>query len=164
MSKFIVVTGAPCSGKTTFVSESITEKDIVFDWDSMKEALTYGSIDRSSRVIDSYLSEVRKAFLKVAAENTDREKIYFICVRFDSDKAAYLKELGIDYEVHEMETTKDECLERLENDDTRQNKEDLKAAIIEWFEEKENDSKSLEEKMKNLEAFLITEKEKNDYE
>lgn len=38
--KIVVVHGPPCSGKTTFVQENISNSDIVFDYDRILRAIS----------------------------------------------------------------------------------------------------------------------------
>lgn len=37
---FYIITGAPCSGKSTYVRNRLGERDIVFDYDAVARAIT----------------------------------------------------------------------------------------------------------------------------
>lgn len=39
--KFVVVSGPPCSGKSTYVRDNMGDRDVVFDYDRISTALTH---------------------------------------------------------------------------------------------------------------------------
>lgn len=132
--KVIVVYGAPCSGKSTFVRDSITNKDIAYDYDLLTRALKNTdehSIDRD--ITDPIVKFFEWALLNKLKEGYDNmPKILYYSTRYPTD---FVKEKfkGLKVEYKLIESTKEECLERLEKDDSRPDKEEWKKKIEEWF-------------------------------
>jgi predicted kinase len=130
--KLIVVYGAPCSGKSTYVKSVITDQDLVYDYDELSRALTYGKHHLSKRELTHpYVIDIRLSILKRARQEEGLKKIYIISTIITDEFKEYIKDMNPTY--HKMESTKEECLERLEKDDMRPDKEEWKEKIEEWF-------------------------------
>ena len=132
--KVIVVYGAPCSGKSTYVGEAITENDIAFDYDLLTRAMTRSetrNIDRSMTHPIVQLFEW-SLFTKLRETYEGMPERLFYTTRDIND---FLKEKlkGYDVEYVKMDATKEECLERLDKDDTRPDKEEWAKKIEAWF-------------------------------
>jgi predicted kinase len=59
-----LVTGAPCSGKNTYVDQHRKEGDLVVDYDALMMALSGGQLHQHSREIRSYAYDARDAVLR----------------------------------------------------------------------------------------------------
>ena len=60
-----VVYGAPCSGKSTWVRENKKATDIVYDYDEITRAITYGKEHLSKREIThQYILDIRMNMIK----------------------------------------------------------------------------------------------------
>lgn len=131
-----VVHGCVCSGKTTYVREHIGEDDLVFDFDRLKEALTFrnGHEDTKPGAM-KLLMQYRDTFLDNAAETEN--VCWFITVKLNDDLKARAAEI-----IH-IEATRDECLEHLQNDDTRPNKDVFINLINDYFKEAEMEEKDI---------------------
>lgn len=146
--KLIVVYGAPCSGKSTYVRSVITDKDMVYDYDELSRALTYGKHHLSKRdLTHQYVLEFRYAIVKKARAEKDLENIYIISTFITDQFKEWIKDLKPTY--HKMEATKEECLERLENDDMRPDKEEWKGKIEEWYRKYEERSMIIKKRVKD---------------
>lgn len=127
-----IVYGPPCSGKSTFVKENMTEKDICYDYDRVVSAITNKQEHTAQKTIaHKYATAFRFSLIKKWEEETEAEDLYIITRK----PTEYLyKTLGNqEYEEIGMDTTLEECLNRLENDTTRPDKEAWKTVIEEWF-------------------------------
>ena len=141
-----IVHGCVCSGKSTYVRENMGENDIVFDFDRIKNSLTYLDDHAESQYgAKQMVWEFRRTFLEKAAENKS-DVCWFITVNLNDE----LKQAGDEFVY--MDVTKEECLDRLEKDDTRPDKERFKQFIDEYFNEKE--SKSMTDVNKSLRAKI----------
>lgn len=104
-----VVTGAPCSGKTTFVNEHKRENDVVIDLDSLAVAL--GASNRYD-----YHGDIREAAF--AARNAaiaavgDSDAWIVHSQPTDEQRAEY----G-DAVFHDLDPGREECVNRARNDD-----------------------------------------------
>lgn len=133
--KLLIIHGAPCSGKSTYARENITDDDIVYDYDQLSRALTYGDCHTLTRTqAHDFVVDFRLAILKRIKKDKDRKgTCYFLVTNMTQQFLDFIKDT--DHEVIEMNVSKEECLERLENDDTRPNKEEWKEKIEEYYKE-----------------------------
>lgn len=137
MKKFRVIWGAPCSGKTTYCKKNLEGQDVVFDYDSIKRALTYGEDHAVLNWIQNLIVKMRGTFLRTVKEDADIDDAFMI-VSYVSDelKKFIEKDIGIkDVEYHLVESTLAECLARLEKDDERPDKEKEAELIKKWFQD-----------------------------
>lgn len=141
-----IVYGSPCSGKTTYVRNNAGDCDFIFDYDRLLLATT----DRTLHLAEKHalhwlILELRQKFVE-CAKSADNVEIFWLVCSWNTD---YIKTLfeGIDTEEIFIEATKEECYRRLENDETRPDKEEWKTAIDEWFE------KHVNEEAKSLNKF-----------
>lgn len=128
MAQIKVIYGAPCAGKTTYVSENKGANDLVFDFDSVRSAIEFSEIhsEPTSAGIEMTM-KLREAFADNAA-GSSAETAWIICTRKD--------QIDLDAEYIEISATKEECYEHLKNDDSRPDKEAWKALIDRYFDEK----------------------------
>lgn len=113
-----VVYGAPCSGKSTYVRENIGEKDIVYDYDEISRAITYGQFHVSKRdLTHQYVIDFRLAMINRLKEESEIESAWLISTFLTESFKEYVKDF--DPEYIKMEASKEECFERLEKDEDR---------------------------------------------
>ena len=131
--KVYYVYGAPCSGKTTFVKNAMGNSDIVLDMDNIWECLT-GRRYHKPNALKQNAFEVRNAIYDMIKTRYPRqgwEKAWVIeggankVQREDRIKALGAEPIFID-------TSMDECLQRLEQTTDRDH-EAWKQYIIDWF-------------------------------
>ncbi len=127
-----IIYGAPCSGKSTYVNDNITDNDIKFDFDEILSALSNSDLHDNREELLDYGMEIRGLVIEKAANDKNIDTAYIISCKI-TDKL--LEQLGdIEAEYILIEKNKDEVLEQLENDDTREDKEHWKELIDDWFE------------------------------
>ena len=145
--KLTVVYGAPCSGKSTYVRSVITDKDMVYDYDEITRAITYGKHHLSKRELThQYVLDFRYAIVKRAREEKGIENIYIISTFITDQFKDWVKDMNPTY--HKMEATKEECLERLDKDDMRPDKEEWKSKIEEWYNKYQERSIAIKQRIK----------------
>lgn len=133
--KVKIINGPPCSGKSTYCEKMMKEKDIVYDYDQLSKALRYDKKHRLERdLTHDYVIDFRLSILKRLKVDEKVDTVYFISSQKPSNNLLEFLQ-GVDYEVIKMDVTKEECLERLEKDDTRTEKKKWKEKIEQWFEE-----------------------------
>lgn len=134
MATVKVIHGAPCSGKTTYVREHAGGNDVVWDYDTIRQALTLGQDhDQGTEAQREMTNKLRYTFA-YNAPDSEAENAYFITTRV-SDTMKDL--LGPNAEYIYMDVSEAECLKRLEEDNTRPDKEYMKQLILDYFAEKE---------------------------
>lgn len=130
--KISVVWGAPCSGKSTYVREAIGDKDIVYDYDRILSAITYKeSHNANKHPAHEYVLGFRLSILNRLKGQDELEHAYII-TRYPTE--ALKKQLeSLDPEYVEIKADKQTCYDRLEQDDSRPDKEEWRGIIDEWF-------------------------------
>ena len=129
-----VVTGAPCSGKSTFVSENARSGDLIIDMDRLALALTTDDV-----ASHSYSPEVRSVAIAARAGavkkalsigSFTRANVWIIHTQPDADDlrsyrlaSARMVEINPGFEV---------CMKRLE-ERPRANRDVVAVAIKKWF-------------------------------
>lgn len=133
----ILVYGPPLSGKTSYVKENKGYSDIVVDLDKLQEAITLMPTYQEVPAVKRNLFSVRDLLLDHIKTRYGQWKTAWIIGGYPNtfDRDRIIDELQVDAAIL-IETSKEECLERLESvDDYRKRyKEDWKAYIIKWFD------------------------------
>lgn len=137
-----IVYGSPCSGKTTYVRNNASNSDLIFDYDRLLVAATNRTLHFAEKhALHWLILDLRKSFVEAAKLSGDVENFWMVC----SWNTDYIKELfsGVDTEEIFIEATKEECYDRLENDETRPDKAEWQAVIDAWFEKHSADNKEV---------------------
>lgn len=109
-----VITGPPCAGKSTYVSEHMKEGDMRVDYDLIATAL--GSIDSHAAqgVIKQAAFDAREGAIKAALKDPQQESWIIHTSPSEDHVKAYEK---AEAEFIELDPGKDVCLERAEADE-----------------------------------------------
>lgn len=143
---FKVVYGPPCSGKSTYVQEHKGSKDVLFDYDRIFCAMTYATEHTKSDrdYAHRFVMDCRSAFVKTAKTGEHgAENVWFIISNLNDNTRKWLESLSPEY--IRMDVTEEECLARLEKDDTRPDKEHQAEVIKKWFKDHANDEQTEEQ-------------------
>ena len=147
------VTGAPCSGKSTYVQNNSGENDIVYDYDRLLQAISKkNSHEEPAETHAIFLNKIRFSFIRVAKEIEDDAAAWIICCK---PSEAIRQVLGDDCEYIHIDKTKEEILQQLDESD-RPNKEEEKERIERYFEEERMAIKPNRE-YRNTGAFEVDE-------
>ena len=133
--KVYYVYGAPCSGKTSFVNSIKGNSDIVVDMDNIWQCITGGKRYEKPNALKLNAFMVRDCLtdmIKTRAGKWERAFVIEGGAR-QSDRERKITLLGA--EPIFIDTDKETCLKRLANDNTRENKEQCKEYIEQWFED-----------------------------
>lgn len=123
-----IVHGPPCSGKTTYVSEHMKDEDIRFDFDLLAQAVTNCKHREHQNRFIQPLLQLRKTIIDM---KVDGDK--WIISKLLNERL--IADIGSNkYEAIKMDTSKEECLERLENDDSREDKDFWREIIERYFD------------------------------
>ena len=132
--KNLIITGAPGSGKTTWVHENMKPGEIVLDLDAIKCALLGNDeFHGQASEIVPMLTVVRDAVYRALAEKKNSGRCYVITTETD---LATLRQwqVYLNAELKVMDTPKEVCMEQVKNDQTRPDKEVFYSLIDKWFE------------------------------
>lgn len=135
---FIIVSGPPCSGKSTYVRDRLGERDVVFDYDKIANAFTgkntHTLLDK--RHAQPFVLAMRNAAVEAWRRGCrGPDNFYLITSSLSPNFWAAMD--AVEHEVVEMDTSRAECLARLEADETRPEKETWAAIIHRYFNRKE---------------------------
>lgn len=133
MAKIKVVWGAPCSGKSTYARDHMQDADLVYDYDSLISAMTGKSGHRAEKSRAHRLAlAMRNLFIKISAEDTEIQDAYVLTRR----PSQYLQTVldGCEVEYIHLDTSREECLARLQTDDSREDKEAWAKIINDYFD------------------------------
>lgn len=131
ISKIIIVFGSPCSGKSTYVKQHLKEKDIKFDYDLLLRSVSTMKSHEYSDIHLPYIMDFRKTILERSFVDNEIETAYIITTKITNKLIDCIKGKNVNF--YEMATSKEECLEYLKNDDTRESKDYWINKIDSWY-------------------------------
>lgn len=129
--RVFIVTGRPCSGKTTYVRNNIKQNDIVFDFDEIARALTYSKWHTVNKEnVKPLVMQLRHAFINSLWDSKPLGDVWIIA----SNLTDYLLKITKRYEpdIITIDTSEEECIRRLHLDETRPDKDEWERVIREW--------------------------------
>lgn len=130
----VIVCGPPCSGKNTYVNGHIQQGDILIDNDRIKEAFFPGYMRKYDDAQANRLANNIKSIAIQEAANllmTGRTMWIVTCTQNPS----FYKELieKLDAEIVRIDKDKQECIQNLLKDDSREDKLDQMQVIDRYF-------------------------------
>lgn len=135
--KVYLITGASCSGKTTFVRERIQEGDVVLDIDDLWQMLSgmprYTKPNSLKPVVFNLRNEIKTQIAKGAGTWRNAFIIESLPLSTDRKREAE-KYKAHNVEVITLEATREECLQRLYADPNGRNIKDYENYINDYFD------------------------------
>ena len=127
LKKVYYVYGAPCSGKSTFVSESKGNSDLVVDIDLIWQAVTGGALYEKPDALKAAVFAMRDTLLDIVKTRTGKWERAWVIEggALKADRERRISALGA--EDIFIECDKETCLERLASDNKR------KAVQTQWI-------------------------------
>lgn len=127
-----LVYGAPLSGKTSWVKDNHTSGDLIIDLDSIWEAISGGERYTKPPRLKAVVFQIRDTLLDAVKHRQGNWLNAYIIGGYPiaPQRERLAAELGA-REIY-IESTKDECIERLEKDPQR-DKKAWRGYIDEWF-------------------------------
>lgn len=126
-----IVYGSPLSGKTTFVKENMSEGDLLIDMDNIWECISGQKRYIKPPRLNAIAFMIRDNLIDAVKHRLGQWNCCYICGGFPliSERERLSKELGA--RMIYIESTKEECLARLENSD--RDKAEWKKYIDTWW-------------------------------
>ncbi len=131
LHKVYVVSGAPASGKTTYVQNHKNKGDLVFDLDYICAALggTNELYENHKPYLDVALAVRDTVYEMIRNRDGKWKNAYVITAQKDSDKVKALVN-DLDAELIHIDSSKEECIENARNDTRRKDSLDEHIKII----------------------------------
>jgi HK97 family phage prohead protease len=127
-----VVHGAPASGKTSYVMQHKGDNDVIFDFDKVMSALSGLPPHQKNKNLISYCTDIRALIIKKALRKPTVDKTWIITTNIGDEMKGQLSDIPVEY-IH-VDTPKEECLKRIEEDPDRQPvAEELREAVERYF-------------------------------
>lgn len=129
----LIVTGAPGSGKTTWVHEQLKQGEVILDLDAIKCALLGNDeFHAQAEEMVPMLTVVRDAVYRAVAERKNPGRCYIITTQNDM---AVLRQwqVYLNAELKVMDTSKEVCIQRVNDDPARPDKQVFLELIEKWF-------------------------------
>lgn len=127
-----IVYGSPLSGKTTWVKDNATSKDLIVDIDSLYEAVSIVPRYEKPRAVSSLVFDLRDTLLdRIKVRAGKWENAYIIGgYPLEAERQRLSERVNAD-KIILIDSTKEECLQRAEEDGRP---EEWKDYIEEWFD------------------------------
>ena len=135
----IVVSGAPGSGKSTYVRENKTDQSIVVDLDSICDAIQGGTNAHKdhSTVLNTGLQIRELLYREIEEKNDEWDKAFIIAASPDRNKVEKLIRRFNAKEV-KMKATREQCISQIRKDASRKGREDVYIRLAnEWYDKME---------------------------
>ena len=128
-----IVYGSPLSGKTSWVKENATKDDIILDLDNLYQAITINQRYEKNKKISSNIFQLRDCMLDMIKTRQGKWNDAYVIGGYPSsiDRKRLSETLGATL-IH-IDTPKEECLKRLE-EDTQRNKEEWVKYINDYWD------------------------------
>lgn len=133
MTRVYLVTGAPCSGKSTYVKANMSKGDLVFDLDEIVKALSFGKLHDNNPMLIDYALEIRDLILYKLETEQDIDTAWIIATNI---KNILNQNYFIDFEIIEINTGEQECMRRLQENPNGRDEEEIKNVIQRYFQNK----------------------------
>lgn len=127
----VIIWGAPCSGKTTYVKEHAKPGDLVFDYDALYEAISFLPSKTRSPGLRSVMFELSDAVYGIIEKHPELDAWIITATKDKAKIESFVTKLGAT--VVYLETTREEAHERC-NTDGRP--EIWHSYIDQWFDNK----------------------------
>ena len=112
-----IISGPPCSGKSTYVREHAAAGDLRIDYDLIAQALGATNSHAAEGLVKQAAFDAREGAIRTALKNTDQES-WIIHTSPSEEHLKMYEEAGADF--IRLDPGKDICIERAANDERPQ--------------------------------------------
>ena len=133
--KIYIVYGSPLSGKTTWVRDNMSDGDLILDIDNIWQAVSGCDRYIKPKRLNAVVFKVRDTMLEAIQYRLGKWRNAYIVGGYPliSERERLCKQLGA--ELIFIETSKAECLQRLESIEDGRDKDEWRGYIERWFAE-----------------------------
>tara|TARA_R100000700_G_scaffold39868_1_gene53730 strand:+ start:5224 stop:6324 length:1101 start_codon:yes stop_codon:yes gene_type:complete len=113
-NKIYLVLGSSCSGKSTYVRSNANSEDLIFDFDTIHQAITINRSHIHLKHIKDYVFEIRNTIYKKLKEDKNITAWIINSTPFKENRQKIVDELGA--EIIYLKRNKEKCLEIAKNE------------------------------------------------
>lgn len=130
-----LVYGAPLSGKSTYVKNAMSPGDLVIDMDSIWQCISFQKRYEKPARLKSVAFKIRDSLIDTVKYRFGKWNNAYVIGGYalQSERERLIKELGA-REIF-IESTQEECLQRLEQAEDGRDKEEWRGYIQAWFDQ-----------------------------
>lgn len=129
-----LVYGAPLSGKSTYVKNAMNPGDLVIDMDSIWQCISFQKRYEKPARLKSVAFRIRDSLIDTVKYRFGKWNNAYVIGGYalQSERERLIKELGA-REIY-IESTEEECMQRLQAADDGRDKEEWSGYIRAWFD------------------------------
>lgn len=131
-----IVAGPPGSGKSTYVRQRAGPGDLIWDMDLIAAAMTRTHPHDDHEAILRTLLAMRESFIQTVAARRGTWKICWFITSSPSDESLNYFKTKMRADLIIMPATLEECLARIDADETRTDKLRDRNLVYAWFNER----------------------------
>lgn len=133
--KIYIVYGSPLSGKTSWVRDNMSDGDLILDIDNIWQAVSGCDRYIKPKRLNAVIFKVRDTMLEAIQYRLGKWRNAYIVGGYPliSERERLCKQLGA--ELIFIETSKAECIKRLESIEDGRDKDEWRGYIERWFAE-----------------------------
>lgn len=145
--RVIIVYGAPCAGKSTWVQENAEPEDLIVDLDNIWEAITTAPRYTKPAALKAVVFSIRDNLYDQIRMRAGKWRDAYIITggALAGDRERLAQRIGATDSIY-IDIPKEQCIERLEyRDMTPSQREEWRGYIDEWFRDYQPDEKTEKE-------------------
>lgn len=131
--KIFIVHGAPGSGKTTFVKDNMSKGDLVVDLDYIKQSISMCSKTEFPDNLYDIAESIREVIYKMIESKSVDAKTIWVVAMLPTRQERKLLSSRLQAKLIHIETDIDTCVERILEDDEREDKEFQMKIVDKYF-------------------------------
>lgn len=129
--------GPPGSGKSTYVNDHKGENDLIYDFDYLMRDLSGLPLYEKNKNLIPYLVNMRSQIIQELVDEQNINDAWLIITQPDAETRGQLNALHANFRL--MDTDEQTCIDRINADDSRAEKEDAIQAVHDWFKQNGGD-------------------------
>lgn len=134
VSNTVIVSGATGSGKSTWVKSHMGKKDMMIDFEKIRESVTGEPHSDNESVLNTVMTMRNAAFKTLETGDLINATCYITTTQDEGKVKSMAKRFGA--EIHTMKATFPDCVRNIMRDETRKDKKKYIELARKWYEDR----------------------------